>query len=176
MITMKPQVPARIFAVVLAACLVPVLRAVPQAPAPDGWRLLEGSWNASGERQVLPTDGGRQASTTHLSGAIVLVATEGTSRGFQGESITFDDGAGVSTGRAVWTDERGDRVFSRLTGDALLAGRRILGTFTGGTGRYAGIEGDYQFEWQYVVQPGDGTVQGRAVNLKGRFRATGAGR
>ena len=81
----------------------------------------------------------------------MLTGGAGTARGFQSEVIAFDDGAGISVGRAVWTDERGDRIFSRLTGDGMRAGRRIVGTITGGTGRYAGVEGEYAFEWQYVV-------------------------
>ena len=42
------------------------------------------------------------------------------------------------------------------------AGRRIVGSITGGTGRYSGVEGEYAFEWQYVVATDDGTIQGRA--------------
>ena len=50
-------------------------------------------------------------------------------------------------------------------------GNRIAGTFLGGTGRYAGATGEYEFEWQYVLTPEDGTVSGRAAGLKGRVRA-----
>jgi len=106
----------------------------------------------------------------------VLTGGAGTARGFQSEVIAFDDGAGVSVGRAVWTDERGDRIFSRLTGEGMRAGRRIVGTITGGTGRYSGVEGEYAFEWKYVVDAGDGTIQGQAVGLKGRYRLKGDGR
>ncbi len=116
------------------------------------------------------------ASTSYLSGALVLTGGTGTARGFQSEIIAFDDGSGMSVGRAVWTDERGDRVFSRLTGEAMRAGRRIVGTITGGTGRYSGAEGEYAFEWKYVVDAGDGTIQGQAVGLKGRYRVKGGGR
>jgi len=49
-------------------------------------------------------------------------------------------------------------------------GKRIEGTITGGTGRYADVEGDFVFDWQYVLHLDDGTVQGRALNLSGRFR------
>jgi len=55
-------------------------------------------------------------------------------------------------------------------------GRRIVATISGGTGRYAGITGDYTFEWQYVVEAEAGTVQGRAIGLRGRYRAAGAGK
>jgi hypothetical protein len=73
-------------------------------------------------------------------------------------------------GRCVWTDERGDMVYSELKGQAVGSGNHIVGTFVGGTGRYTGVTGDYSFQWQYVVDTEDGAVSGRVVNLKGRAR------
>jgi hypothetical protein len=58
----------------------------------------------------------------------------------------------------------------------LREGRRITGTLTGGTGRYAGLEGDYSFVWQYFVAGEGSTIQGRSIELKGRVRAREAGR
>ena len=173
---MKSAMSAFVIALAFIVTLVPAPSARQQGASADGWRPIEGSWSGSGQRRVLPTDGDRTAFTSYLSGALVLTGGGGTARGFQSEFIAFDDGAGISVGRAVWTDERGDRIFSRLTGEGMRAGRRIVGTITGGTGRYAGIEGEYAFEWQYVVATDDGTIQGRAVGLKGRFRVNGDGR
>ena len=85
------------------------------------------------------------------------------------EVIAFDDGSSVGSGRAVWTDSRGDRVFSALRGDAIQTGRRITATITGGTGRYAGATGEYALTWQYVVTAEDG-IQGRTADLTGRLR------
>jgi hypothetical protein len=34
-------------------------------------------------------------------------------------------------GRCVWTDERGDMVYSELRGEAVGSGNRIVGTFEG---------------------------------------------
>jgi hypothetical protein len=90
--------------------------------------------------------------------------------GLLGEAIAFDDGQKLSIGRAVWTDPRGDHVFSELKGEPVATGRRIIGTITGGTGRYAGVTGDYSLTWQYVAQDVDDGVQGRAVDLRGRLR------
>jgi hypothetical protein len=106
-----------------------------------------------------------------VSGAVVLADPGGLSRGFHGQAIGFDDGEGLSLGRCVWTDENGDRVFSRLRGEPLETGKRLFGTITGGTGRYAALEGEYSFTWQYVVPTEDGRVQGRAVGLSGRVRS-----
>jgi hypothetical protein len=170
---MKPAMLALAIALVLAVTPVSVPSARQQDAPADGWRPLEGSWTATGQRRVLPVDAERMASTSYLSGALVLAGGAGTARGFQSEIIAFDDGAGISAGRAVWTDERGDRVFSRLAGGGMGAGRRIVGTITGGTGRYTGVEGEYAFEWQFVVDAGEGVIQGSTVGLKGRFRLKG---
>ena len=159
----------------LLAAAMPAGQEGPRSPAP--WRTFEGTWSASGQRQMLPTGGERQAATLQLSGAIVLTVGEDLSRGFRGEFIGFDDGASLSIARAAWTDEHGDRVFSELKGEtALREGRQITGTITGGTGRYAGLEGDYTFIWQYFVAGEGDAIQGRSVDLKGRVRVKAAGR
>ena len=141
-----------------------------QQPPPEEWRAFGGTWSAVGRRQTLPTEGARAAAIVQLSGAVVLSTSAGLSRAFRGEAIGFDDGGQGGSGRAVWTDTRGDRVFTVLKAEALASGRRVTGTITGGTGRYAGIAGDWELTWQFVVETEDGEVQGRASDLKGRFR------
>jgi hypothetical protein len=146
-----------------------------QTPPPaEAWRSFEGTWSASGRRHTVASEAGGTAAIVEVSGAIALTVGEGLSRGFRGEVIGFDDGQGLSVGRSVWTDERGDRLFSRLKGEALQTGKRLFGTITGGTGRYAGLEGEYSFTWQYVVSAEDGAIQGRTVGLSGRVRQAGA--
>jgi hypothetical protein len=144
-----------------------------QGAAPAEWRTFEGTWSVSGKRSTVPIEGGATAAVVEVSGAVVLAKAEGVSHGFRGEAIGFDDGQGVSLGRAVWTDEHGDRLFSRLKGEPLETGRRIVGTITGGTGRYADLEGEYSFTWKYVLSAEDGAIQGRAVRLEGRVRRKG---
>jgi hypothetical protein len=157
----------------LAALALPLLtaaarRGAPRAPADR--RTFTGTWSAAGTRESLPIDGGRTAAVVHLSGAIMLTGETSIGRGVQGEVIGFDNGAGLSAGCAVWTDAQGARIFSVITGDILQAGRRIVGTITGGTGRFAGATGGYELTWQYVVSTeGDG-VQGRATDLRGWIR------
>ncbi len=141
--------------------------------SPDGWRTFQGSWSAVGRRHTLPTDRGRTAAVVRLSGSVVLTDGAGVTFGFQGEAIGFDDGDGLSVGRAVWTDAHGDQVFSTLTGEPLQTGRRIIGTIAGGTGAYTGVAGDYALMWQYFVNGDDDIVQGRSVDLSGRFRRNG---
>jgi hypothetical protein len=143
------------------------------APSAE-WRAFEGSWSVSGRRQTVAVEGGAEAVVVELRGPLAVVRGDGLGRGFHGQVIGFDDGQGVILGRAVWTDEHGDRIYSRLKGEPLETGRRIVGTITGGTGRYAGLEGEYSFAWQYVVAAEDGAIQGRAVRLEGRVRRKAA--
>jgi len=140
-----------------------------QTPSEE-WRAFGGTWSAVGRRQTLPTEGARAAAIVQLSGAVVLSTSAGLSSAFRAEALGFDDGNGLAAGRAVWTDTRGDLVFSVLKGETLATGRRIAATITGGTGRYAGITGDWTLTWQFVVETEDGEVQGRASDFNGRFR------
>jgi hypothetical protein len=90
--------------------------------------------------------------------------------GFHAELIALvDTGTGL-TGRSVWTDERGDQVFSEVQGQGTAARNHVTGNILGGTGRYAGATGSYEYSWQWVMEAEDGSIQGRAVELKGRVR------
>jgi len=91
--------------------------------------------------------------------------------GFRSEVIALTDSATGLVGRGVWTDERGDQVYSELKGEGTAARNHIEGTILGGTGRYAGVTGTYDFSWQFVLEAEDGSIQGRATDLKGRVRS-----
>jgi hypothetical protein len=158
---------------VAAAFAAQAPASAPQTAGGDGWRSVEGTLSATGQRQTLPTESGRPAATVQLSGPVAITAGEGLSRAFRSEAIGFDDGAGLTVLRGVWTDDRGDRIFTALTGETVASGRRIAATITGGTGRYAGITGEYSFEWQYVVEAEAGAISGRAIGLRGRYRIEG---
>jgi len=146
--------------------------AAAQMPAPAGhdWRSFAATWSATGQLESLPTAGGGAASIVHFSGAVVVTTGIGLSRGFRGDAIAFDDGRALTIGRSVWTDQHGDQIFSEMRGEPVQTGRRLDATITGGTGRYVGIDGSFTLTWQYVVNPGDGTIQGRTAGLEGRYR------
>lgn len=144
------------------------------AKGADGWHDFEGSWTAAGSVHTIPLGTGRQASLADLRGTLQLAGASRPAVGFRGDAIALTDSESGMVGRAAWTDERGDQVFSELRGGGPSKGSHVTGTFIGGTGRYAGATGNYEFTWQYVLAAEDGTVQGRAVGLKGRVRvATG---
>lgn len=165
----------RVALAAVSLALAVALPAVADEAVPSAeWRAFEGSWSISGRRQTVAVEGGREAAVVEWRGAVSLLRGDGLGRGFHGQAIGFDDGQGVSVGRGVWTDAKGDRIYSRLKGEPLATGRRILGTITGGTGRYEGLEGEYSFTWQYVVAGEDGAFDGRGVRLEGRVRRKAA--
>ena len=142
----------------------------PWTASPGEWHTFEGSWSASGTRQTINLEMNHRASIFDLTGSLILAGDRGLGVGFQARAIGFSDNLAGMQGRCVWTDERGDKVYSELKGEFLATGNRIAGTFLGGTGRYADLTGEYSFQWQYVVESEDGSVSGRSVDLKGRVR------
>lgn len=163
-------------ALALAGAAAARAQVPPDVPASAEYQTFEGSWSATGQRRTLDTDGDRPASIIELSGTVMITSGEGLGRGFRGQVIGFDDGHALSVGRWVWTDEKGDRIYGDLRGQPFQSGRRFVATVTGGTGRYAGLTGEYEFTWQYVLSGDGGEVQGLSVGLKGRYRRGGAGR
>jgi len=136
----------------------------------NDWHEFQGTWTATGSRNVMRLDGDRRASIATYTGSLVLAGPLRPGLGFQAEAIVFSDNATGILGRAVWIDEHGDKVFSELRGEGVAAKNKIIGTFAGGTGRYAGATGTYEFSWQFMIENEDGNVQGQSLGLKGRVR------
>ncbi len=97
----------------------------------------------------------------------------GTSRpalGFRAEAVVFNDSATGLIGRAVWTDDADNHVYSELRSEATPGGNRIVGTFVGGSGRYKGASGTYAFSWRFLLEGEDGVVQGQSTEFNGKVR------
>lgn len=144
-------------------------------PAPGEWRSFDGTWSAVGTRHTLELDPGHQTSIFSLSGSLLLTGQRSLGVGFRAEAIGLADSLTGGVARAVWTDERGDRVFSELRGGALGPGVQVAGTILGGTGRYAGLTGEYELRWRWVIQTEDGAISGRTESFKGRAKLAAAG-
>ncbi len=136
----------------------------------DGWHQFEGTWTAAGSRNIMSMGRNRHAAVSTLEGSLVLAASSGVGVGFQSQALIFNDSATGLVGRAVWTDERGDQVFSELRGEGAAEGNKITGTFVGGSGRYSGATGAYAFSWRFEIENEDGVVEGQSVGLNGRVR------
>ena len=73
-------------------------------------------------------------------------------------------------GHCVWTDERGDQVFSELRGGPV--NRQRLRWHDHGRDRaLAGLTGEYRFSWKYVIDTEGGVISGRTDSLVGRVQA-----
>jgi hypothetical protein len=143
-----------------------------QTPSADSaWHEFQGTWTAAGSRQIIRLGSDRRASVANLTGSLLLSGPARPGVGFRAEAVVLNDSATGMVGRSVWTDERGEQVFSELRGEGTSTGNRIVGTIVGGTGRFAGAQGSYEFSWRFVLETEDGVVQGQSVGLKGRVRA-----
>ena len=147
----------------------------PESASDSGvWHEFKGNWTAAGSRSRIPLGEGRRASIAKLEGSLVLAGPSRPAVGFRAEALVLNDTATGTIGRAVWTDDRGDQVFSELNGQGTSTGSHIVGTFLGGTGRYAGASGGYEFSWRFVLETEDGTVQGQSMGLNGKIRVGAA--
>ncbi len=132
------------------------------------WHEFEGTWTAVGSRTIMKLTGDRQAAVSTFNGSLVLAGPSRPAVGFRSEAIVFNDSVTGLIGRAVWTSENGDEAYSELRGEGTATNNKIVGTFVGGTGRYAEVTGNYEFSWRFMLENEDGTVQGQSVGLKGR--------
>jgi len=132
------------------------------------WYEFQGTWTAAGSRDSLSLQGSRTSSISTFSGSLLLAGRSRPGIGFRSEAIIFNDSETGLVGRAVWVDEHGDKVYSELRNDPAES-NKIIGTFIGGTGRYTGVTGNYEFSWRFAIQNEDGAVQGQSVGLNGRI-------
>jgi hypothetical protein len=164
----------RVAAAVLLLAAAGCGRTPPPAAAPAAEvtadRFFEGNWSAAGTRSGLDLAPGNRAEIFRLSGALVLSGKQRPHAAFKAEVIGFRDDVTGLQARSVWTDEHGDKAFSELSGGLETTGRLIEGRFVGGTGRYAGVTGEYSFRWQTLVDTEDGGFSGRVTGFKGRAR------
>ena len=134
------------------------------------WHDFKGTWTAAGSRNIMPFGKDRRAALSIFNGSLVLAGPSRPHVGFRAEAFVFNDTATGMVGRAVWTDEHGDQAFSELRGEGNADNNKITGTFVGGTGRYAGANGTYEFSWRFVLENEDGVVEGQSMGLQGRIR------
>ena len=99
---------------------------------------------------------GHEAAVFDLNGSVVLSGEHRPAVGFRARVIGFSDDRATMLGRSVWTDERGDQVFSDLRGDTEVTGNRIFGTIRGGTGRLR--RGDRRIQLRVEIH---GRIRGR---------------
>src|SRR5262252_395712 len=90
----------------------------PPSSGPGAEYVFQGIWTATGTRDTVSLGSDRRASIASFTGSLVLSGSSRPNVGFRAEAIVFNDSSTGGTGRSVWTDQRGDHVFSELRGDA----------------------------------------------------------
>ena len=164
----------RILAMPLLLVLVDCTPSPPPAASGDAdgprERHFTGTWSITGNRQTLKMGPDHRAEIFRLGGSLMLAGDSRPGLAFRSDIIGLRDNRSGMQARSVWTDERGDQVFSELRGGAGGPGQLIEGRFVGGTGRYAGVRGQYTFKWRTLVESEDGSVSGRVVDLEGWAR------
>jgi len=153
------------FAAPAIALLIGLAGAAPPDPAT---RVFQGTWTAVGKRTTVELGAGRGASVAEFSGLLVLTGPLRPGAGFRATAVVFNDSATGLVGRAVWSDSRGDQVFSELRSPA--GSQTIVGSVVGGTGRYRDVTGAYSFAWRFLIEGEDGMVQGQSVGFSGQLR------
>ena len=141
--------------------------------ASDEWHDFQGTWTAAGSRHRIPLGDGRRASTAKFEGSLLLAGPSRPAVGFRAEALVLNDTTTGLVGRAVWTDDRGDQVFSELTGNGDSTGNKIIGRFVGDRGVTWRI-GRLQLSWRFVLETEDGTVQGQSMGLSGTIHVGSA--
>ena len=159
---------ALVTALLVGACGQPLTPSAGPA-SPGEIRNFTGTWSFTGNRQLMQLAAGNQAAVFSVSGSLLLAGRDRPSLGFRAEIIGFSDSQTGMVGRSVWIDQRGDKAFSELSGESALPGHSIKARFTGGTGRYAGVTGEYSFSWQRLSDSEDG-ISGRVGDLAGWAR------
>lgn len=170
-LTLGALQPARLAAALVACTLMTACG----DPSPPGKALqvsgetrdFSGRMTLVGARETLLLQDKQTAATFRLGGSLLLSGANRPNVGFKVDIIGFSDSAKGMTARSVWTDERGDRAYSDLRATETGPGKKVDGTFTGGTGRYTGVSGDYSFSWQYMTDADDGNVGARVTDLRG---------
>ena len=168
--TCRRGLPLVLLALLLASACGGPAKGPESVSLPGEWRSFEGTGTATGHRQTLRMGPDRKVNIFNFSGSMVLAGERRLGQGFRIDLIGSADSLKGGTGWSVWTDTSGDQVFSEIRGERIGTGARITGTLLGGTGRWAGVTGEYEFEWQFVIESEDGNLQGRITGLRGRVR------
>jgi hypothetical protein len=102
--------------------------------------VVTGTWRGIGldeKREVILADLGGRLDVTPDGGALVDLASR---------CLVFWDSATGGTARCRWRHPSGEEIFSEVEGGLLAQGAPVTGRFVGGTGRYAGLAGEFRFD------------------------------
>jgi hypothetical protein len=114
-----------------------------QSPPREG--TFSARWVVDGTWRGLGLDGKREAILADLGGRLDVLPNGGAIVDLASRCLVFWDSATGGTARCRWRHPSGDEIFSEVEGGLLAQGAPVSGRFVGGTGRYAGISGEFRF-------------------------------
>lgn len=134
---------------------------------------FEGDWAISGTvRQVEVGEG--TVILARLGGPVTLHSPGGLAREFDAVCNSVSDAETGGIARCTWTDETGDVLLLEVSGSILGSMgtvREARGTVAGGTGRYAGLEGELSLDWLFVESAlDDQRFKGYVTKLTGQWK------
>lgn len=140
---------------------------LPEAPADQVVKegTFSARWSTSGSWEGFPVGSGRWVSIYKSTGSIMSETGEGPFHNMSSRCIGMGDSARADTGHCVFTDADQDKIFDEWTYD----GTSGTGSIIGGTGKYEGIQGFYEYEWVSVPAAKDGTYQGYSSSFSGSW-------
>jgi hypothetical protein len=133
-----------------------------------------GFWSMSGTVHIVELPDGGIAAGGGLTGTVTIQTSQGPIPSFDTDCVVFHDGRSKGVGRCIWTATNGDRVVVHLESDGPAGSGSVAGSFTGGTGEFASLSGQFQFEWSYTVRGGaDAQLDGSSYTMTGRYDLRG---
>ena len=166
----RSQAIVRFVAMCLCLCSAVVL-AQPSELAKEG--TFEGNWDVEGSTESMEMDDG-QISIYRVTGPVEITnSSSGLAREFQSRCVGVSDEETGGIGRCVWVDTAGESLFLELSGEIIGpmgTTREAVGIVVGGTGKYAGLQGDFEADflfWESALE--DGKITLRNTSFKGSW-------
>ena len=133
---------------------------------------FDGRWEVVGKAHKIELGEDRTVTVGKLQGAVVLTGhARGLARGFRAECVGMQDPKTGGVGRCVWKDRFDHEIWSEIESDSVGTSRHSRGVFVGGTGKFEGIVGDFEFDWIYMTPAsGEGNVRGYTTQVNGRWK------
>jgi len=162
-------------AIGIAIALLSAVTSTPRAQWPEGNEgSFTGFWTVSGSVHVLERGDKVVATAGRLTGTVVGNTSQGTIPSFETDCVVFSDTRDKGIARCTWTGATGDQIYVDVTSDGPAGFGRARGEFVGGSGRFQGMTGGFQFEWNYSLGHGsDATLEGHTLEMSGRYRLRG---
>lgn len=156
----------------LAATLFLVASGVPDVPARAETSAREGEftarWVVSGTWRAMGLGGSREVILADLTGRLDVTHGSGDIVDLSTRCLVYWDSAKSGSGSCRWRHPSGDEIFVEIEGGLLAPNKSVSGRLIGGTGRYAGISGEFAFDKWNALQLDREERSGEPDELSGR--------